>query len=57
MRSILLLLPLVVMCIETINVCVWCMFAFMSVVVIEWGSVGMFVVFISFVTVYSIVVC
>ena len=38
-RSI-LLLPLV----ETIDVCIWRMFVFMSVVVTVWGSVGMFVV-------------
>ena len=39
-----LLLSLVVRCIETIYVCIWCMFVFMSVVVIVWGSVGMCVV-------------
>ena len=39
-----LLLPLVATCLETIDVCVWCMFVFMSVVVAVWGSVGMFVV-------------
>ena len=38
-RSI-LLLPLVARCLETIDVCIWCMFVFMSVVV----TVGMFVV-------------
>ena len=43
MRSI-LLLPLVARCLETIDVCIWRMFAFMSVVVIVWGSVGLFVV-------------
>ena len=32
------------LCLETIYVCIWCMFVFMSVVVIVWGSVGMFVV-------------
>ena len=42
-RSI-LLLPLVARCLETIDVCIWCMFVFWSVVVIEWGSEGMFVV-------------
>ena len=42
-RSI-LLLPLVARCIETIYVCIWRMFVFMSVVVIVWGFVGMFVV-------------
>ena len=39
MRSI-LLLPLVARCLETIDVCIWLMFVFMSVVVIVWGSVG-----------------
>ena len=29
---------------ETIDVCIWRMFVFMSVVVTVWGSVGMFVV-------------
>ena len=42
-RSI-LLLPLVARCLETIDVCTWCIFVFMSVVVTVWGSVGMFVV-------------
>ena len=42
-RSI-LLLPLVARCIETIDVSIWRMFVFMSVVVIVWGSVGVFVV-------------
>ena len=39
-----LLLPFVVRCLETIDVCIWHMFVFMSVVVIVWGSVGIFVV-------------
>ena len=39
-----LLLPFVFRCLETIYVCVWRMFVFMSVVVIVWGSVGMIVV-------------
>ena len=39
-----LLLPIVARCLETIGVCIWRMFVFMSVVVIVWGSVGMFVV-------------
>ena len=43
MRSI-LLLPLVARCLETIVVCIWCMFVFKSVVVTVWGSVGMLVV-------------
>ena len=42
-RSI-LLLPLVARCLKTIDVCIWHMFVFMSVVVTVWGSVGMFVV-------------
>ena len=39
-----LLLPLVARCLGTIDVCIWRMFVFMSVVGIVWGSVGMFVV-------------
>ena len=39
-RSI-LLLPLVTRFLETIDVCIWRMFVFMSVVVSVWGSVGM----------------
>ena len=39
-----LLLPLVARCLETIDVCIWRMFVFMSVVVTVWGSVGIFVV-------------
>ena len=35
-RSI-LLLPLVARCLETIDVCIWRMFVFMSVVVTVWG--------------------
>ena len=42
-RSI-LLLPLVARCLETIDVCIWRMFVFISAVVIVWGYVGMFVV-------------
>ena len=34
-----LLLPLVARCIETIDVCIWHIFVFMSVVVTVWGSV------------------
>ena len=41
MRSI-LLLPLVARCLPTIDVCIWRMFVFMSVVVTVWGCVGMF---------------
>ena len=39
-RSI-LLLPLVARCLETIDVCIWRMFIFMSGVVTVCGSVGM----------------
>ena len=39
-----LLLPPVARCMETIDVCIWHKFVFMSVVVIVWVSVGMFVV-------------
>ena len=39
-RSI-LLLPRVARCLETIYVCIWRIFVFMSVVVIVWGYVGM----------------
>ena len=42
--SSIVLLPLVARCLETIDVCIWRMFGFMSVVVTVWGSVGMFVV-------------
>ena len=34
---IILLLPLVARCLETIDVCIWHMFVFMSVVVTMWG--------------------
>ena len=43
-RSI-LLLPLVARCLETIDVCIWRMIVFMSVVVTVWGSMGIFVVY------------
>ena len=36
---IILLLPLVTRCLETIDVFIWCMFVLMSVVVDVWGSV------------------
>ena len=42
-RSI-LLLPLVAEMPRAIDVCIWRMFVFVSVVVTVWGSVGMFVV-------------
>ena len=35
-----LLLPPVARCLETIDVCIWHMFVFVSVVVTVWGSVG-----------------
>ena len=41
-----LLLPLVARCLETIDVCIWHMFVFMPVVVIVWGSVGMYECFV-----------
>ena len=40
---IVFLLPLVAICLETIDVCIWLMFVFMSVVVTV--PVGMFVVY------------
>ena len=42
-RSI-LLLSLVARCLETIDVCIWCMSVFMYVAATVWGYVGMFVV-------------
>ena len=42
-RSI-LLLPLVVRCLETIDVCIWHTLVFVSVAVTVWGSVEMIVV-------------
>ena len=41
-RGSILLLSLVARCLETIYVCKWRMFIFMSVVVTVWASVGMF---------------
>ena len=38
-----LLFPPVARCLETIDVCIWRMLVFMSVVVTVWGSMGMFV--------------
>ena len=35
-----MLLSLVARCLEIIDVCIWHMFVFMSVVVTVWGSVG-----------------
>ena len=35
---------IVARCLETIDVCIWRMFVFMSVVLTVWESVGMFVV-------------
>ena len=37
-------MPLVARFLETIDVCIWCVFVFMSVAVTVWGSVGIFVV-------------
>ena len=42
-RSI-LFFPRVTRCLETIDLCILCMFVFMSVVVTVWGSMGKFVV-------------
>ena len=39
-----LLLSLVARCLEKIDVYIWRMFVFMSVVATVWGSVGMFIV-------------
>ena len=39
-----LILRLVARCQETIDICIWRMFVFMSVVMTVWGSVGMFLV-------------
>ena len=39
-----LLFPVVARCLETIYVCIWRMFVFMSVIVIAWGYVGNIVV-------------
>ena len=41
---IILVLPIVDRCVETIVVCIWRIFVFMSVVVIVCGSVRVFVV-------------
>ena len=38
-----LLLPIVARCLETIYACICRKFIFMSIVVVVWGSVGMFV--------------
>ena len=37
-----LLLPLVASCLETIDLCIWCMLVLLYVVVTVLGSVGMF---------------
>ena len=42
-RSI-IVLHLVDRCLETIDVCIWSMFVFMSIVLTVWGYVGIFVV-------------
>ena len=41
--AVFLLFPFVARCLERIYMCIWCMFAFMSVVVTVWESVEMFV--------------
>ena len=41
---VILLLPIVARCLETIDVYIWGMFVFMYVVVTVWGYVAMFVV-------------
>ena len=51
-----LLLPLVARCLETIDVCIWRMFVFMSVVVTVWGSVGMLLKIMGFEP-WSVEVC
>ena len=56
MRSI-LLLPLVARCLETINVCIWCMFVFMSDVVTVWGMFVMCVVCIVKYSVFLVLEC
>ena len=38
-----LLVPLVARCLEIVDVCIWRMCVFVSVVVTVWGSVGMVV--------------
>ena len=35
-----LLLPLLARCLETMDVCIWCMFVFMTVLVIVWVCVN-----------------
>ena len=42
--AVFFVLPLVARCLETIDVCIWCMFVFMSVVVTVWGYVAIVVV-------------
>ena len=42
--AVVFLLILVDIYLETIDMCIWHMFDFISVEVIVWGSVGMFVV-------------
>ena len=39
-----LVMPLVARCLETIDVCIWGIFVFMSIVVTVCGSVGIFAV-------------
>ena len=42
---IIVILSLVARCLETIDVCIWRMYVFMSVVMTVWGSVEMFLVY------------
>ena len=54
-RSI-VLLPLVARCLDTIDVCIWRMFVFMSVVVTVWGS-GVMIIFVAAVVKDTVVLC
>ena len=47
-----LLLPLVARCLETIDVCIWRMFVFMSIVMTVWRYVAMFVVYRSLLKIF-----
>ena len=44
-------------CLETIDVCIWRMFVFMSVVVTVWWYVGMFAVYQPLLKILKYVVC
>ena len=56
MRSI-LLLPHMARCLDTIDVCIWRVFVFVSVVVTLWGSVGMLAAVVKDSVIYSLGVC